>query len=843
MQANLYLKYKKYLQNGLFKLNLFTYPALFDMTIRNGGHSLMGLFIRMIPSMGGRVTLGLLRDLRILISRIARIGRTQGVKGLVIYLKKVSVITQQVTGKYIVPSNNPRVKVNRSGKPLLIPKNLRKFLGHDGSFFIMRLVLTVLSLYRDFIYTSKVKTETITNPKNSDLKLEKEIINFIPLFVKFFVKRKLSGSGVLKGKFRFFPILTSSPQTSIFAWNGDPGKPEFNICSSSMINLIRSAAVMPQHYLQYFSNLMALYIDPTGESYQGMFKRFSENFGETGIFAQRCNIAGTPPLTGILEYLMESGLDMLGDFKGYNPLRPTHSFIGKLGLKQEAAGKMRVFAMLDPWTQWIMYPLHKGLFDILSSRSNVDGTFDQHQNIKRRFKLLSNLKLPLFSMDLSAATDRLPMSLQTPLISKIFNFSEIQGESWQQLLIERPYLVPHTKGQSVLYACGQPMGALSSWAMLAMTHHLLVQFAAFKAIGSYNSLFVQYVVLGDDIVIFDKPVAKQYHRILTSLGVECNLSKSIVCPSGHTLEFAKHTYWKGIDISPRPLKEFFMSQVSIVAMVEYVRKYNLTIPQALKLCGFGWRVISGYQRSFFKQNLKVRYLILLLSLSEFRFIDTLSRLLSKGYINFLINFSDYILSYMSNLISKVESLLKKVENAPLDQVKIQPLLYEKEWVDTSTDKIIRKKVKYSWPRNPLRGVIEWMTILHKMDAFEINPLQIYLYLNSHQLAEITNLCNQALSDIMIAGTAVDIVLDRAQKRDFLDPQKLGLKTLVMALMQTIEAESVISKKSITDLDIRPSENLYKKPNDPKLFRIHQALTKFLANAAKGAFLRDPKSLP
>jgi hypothetical protein len=35
----------------------------------------------------------------------------------------------------------------------------------------------------------------------------------------------------------------------------------------------------------------------------------------------------------------------------FNRLSPSHSFIGKLGVKQEAAGKMRVFAMLDPWTQ------------------------------------------------------------------------------------------------------------------------------------------------------------------------------------------------------------------------------------------------------------------------------------------------------------------------------------------------------------------------------------------------------------------------------------------------------------------------------------------------------------
>lgn len=33
----------------------------------------------------------------------------------------------------------------------------------------------------------------------------------------------------------------------------------------------------------------------------------------------------------------------------------------------------------------------------------------------------------------------------------------------------------------VRYSVGQPMGALSSWAMLAMVHHAIVQFSAFRA--------------------------------------------------------------------------------------------------------------------------------------------------------------------------------------------------------------------------------------------------------------------------------------------------------------------------------------------------------------------------
>jgi len=49
---------------------------------------------------------------------------------------------------------------------------------------------------------------------------------------------------------------------------------------------------------------------------------------------------------------------------------------GKLGLKMEAAGKVRVFAMVECWTQWILGPLHEWLFQKLSNLPS-DGTFDQ----------------------------------------------------------------------------------------------------------------------------------------------------------------------------------------------------------------------------------------------------------------------------------------------------------------------------------------------------------------------------------------------------------------------------------------------------------------------------------
>jgi hypothetical protein len=54
----------------------------------------------------------------------------------------------------------------------------------------------------------------------------------------------------------------------------------------------------------------------------------------------------------------------------------THKYVGQLSRKKEAAGKVRVFAMVDIWTQSLLKPLHMMLTSFLASLPN-DGTKNQ----------------------------------------------------------------------------------------------------------------------------------------------------------------------------------------------------------------------------------------------------------------------------------------------------------------------------------------------------------------------------------------------------------------------------------------------------------------------------------
>jgi len=61
--------------------------------------------------------------------------------------------------------------------------------------------------------------------------------------------------------------------------------------------------------------------------------------------------------------------------------------------------------------------------------------------------------------------------------------------------------------------------------MLALTHHLIVKESALRA-GIEG--FMDYALLGDDIVIKNNKVAREYLNLMESLGVSINLSKSVI---------------------------------------------------------------------------------------------------------------------------------------------------------------------------------------------------------------------------------------------------------------------------------------------------------------------------
>jgi len=303
----------------------------------------------------------------------------------------------------------------------------------------------------------------------------------------------------------------------------------------------------------------------------------------------------------------------------YPPNNKHTSPIGQLSFKKEPAGKVRIFAMVDIWTQSLLKPLHATLFRILKHIPN-DGTFDQSAAFKRAVdkSLVANKS---FCYDLTAATDRLPVSSQVSILNSIFQNNI--GTLWSEIIINRDYVIPSGKyygitEEKVRYAVGQPMGALSSWAMLALTHHLMLQYCAFiTGRVRYPDWFEGYEILGDDLVIFDDIVAKEYLKLCQGIGVSINLAKSVVATKP-SLEFAKRSSLGKYDVSPLSFKEMLMSN-----------NFFGRLQQTVRLMQNGWG--KSNQVLWRLGNLQSRYFI---KETQLPYIALMMRLVQQGRLSF-----------------------------------------------------------------------------------------------------------------------------------------------------------------------------------------------------------------
>lgn len=121
-------------------------------------------------------------------------------------------------------------------------------------------------------------------------------------------------------------------------------------------------------------------------------------------------------------------------------------------------------------------------------------------------------------------------------------------------------------------------------------------------------MYQNYAILGDDIVIGDQVVKDRYLLILDALGVEVGLHKSVLSSNGIGLEFAKRTFYKGVDVSPVPVREFLDALLGLPSAIAFARKYKLSLAQLVKSLGFGYKVLGGLTKHIGLQSSKVRSL-------------------------------------------------------------------------------------------------------------------------------------------------------------------------------------------------------------------------------------------
>jgi len=213
-------------------------------------------------------------------------------------------------------------------------------------------------------------------------------------------------------------------------------------------------------------------------------------------------------------------------------------------------GKTRVIAIGDYYSQLLLKPIHDRLMRLLR-KIPQDMTYNQDclGYLVKTHYLMGRIPT---STDLKTATDRIPVKLTASILAKVWNNEDL-ANSWLKLMSSWEFKnCGRDPNQRYLkYVVGQPMGLYSSWPALAITNHVLIRLAA-KRIGINR--FEEYIVLGDDVVIFSREVAVSYQLILDEIGVKIDPIDSFYDESSSSLEFAKRIFRHGKEISPLPIR-------------------------------------------------------------------------------------------------------------------------------------------------------------------------------------------------------------------------------------------------------------------------------------------------
>jgi len=241
--------------------------------------------------------------------------------------------------------------------------------------------------------------------------------------------------------------------------------------------------------------------------------------------------------------------------------------LGRLHAIPEPAGKVRVVAICDYWTQAALRPVHARLFDLLRGLRYNDATFDQDGVVKAYRD--RGLK-PHWSYDLKSATDLIPLALYKEALApflisegETYEQGRARTELWARILTERDFFLPVDRKSTscdditpevVRYTTGQPMGALSSWASMALVHHSLVQYSHWVGTGR-QTWFKDYLILGDDVdIASNSAVAAAYVEVCSAFQITIGIAKSL-----HSLlncfEFANRRFHPLGDLSPLSLRE------------------------------------------------------------------------------------------------------------------------------------------------------------------------------------------------------------------------------------------------------------------------------------------------
>lgn len=714
-----------------------------------------------------RVNLSVVKVVITYLATLHKLQKKGGIRFLVIYLKACSSLLQQFIGGQRLHDLGPfgaRVGRTHSGCPSIIPV-LHRTRIRSGDTWTIRFWATLFGLYRILEFPGKVKLSTITAKSGMDPSLVAKFSHFVTLHLIQVLKSRFPIEGSItdalwseegEGPLEFMkglrakPFLISKSGPSIRdATYSDPRQGGKYPPSAVTVQSTSPVSVLASAYMWIHSPLYT-------------------------VLKNWCKMTGN---TAVLNRIESWTKDLHCD------VEIVTNWSGALGFKNEPAGKVRVFAMVDPWTQWLLDRLHRAIFKLLAAIPQ-DGTFDQLKPIylmkewQARNRDSRGRELPVYSFDLSAATDRIPVILQKVLLSPFL--TAWGAELWATLLVGRQYACPKKRmymkvgkrkvyqllctSGFVQYETGQPMGALSSWAMLAFVHHAFVQWAAFSCgkITIGKGWYEGYAILGDDVVIIGKDVAAKYLALMKQMGVGIGAHKSLISDSGKALEFAKRTFLGTEDVSMVPFSEFVMGRQSLAGLLELVRKYSLTFGQTMSVLGYGYRAKADASKRVMMLPKRLRNYILALTGPGGPFFRSLREWLATKSLTSIYKTVDERVSTLGTRLLEQEvklmqDLLETYQGLVDLAKKLGTVYRDREYYGTIKREPSKPKARLrvtNWnpePQQRLLSVEEQIARLHNEvsfnEAWDVDRKEY----NLQTVVEIQAVIRQEIARIMAAG--------------------------------------------------------------------------------------------
>lgn len=269
---------------------------------------------------------------------------------------------------------------------------------------------------------------------------------------------------------------------------------------------------------------------------------------------------------------MQSIETVLDPIKGSKiPTEP--GIIRKISSFGDIEGKTRVIAVLDYFSQSCLKPFHSWLFRVLK-RIPQDYTFNQGGFLEQSRKWDN-----LYSCDLTAATDRFPISVIVEVLLGVF--PSVWVKAWRNVMVGYPFWVQRV-GKDMSYSRGNPMGAYSSWSSFTLTHHFIMFVACKRSSQKWGT--AKYAILGDDVLIGDTQLYREYRQLLVELDVPVSEAKTH--ESKDLCEFAKRWIYQGHEITPFPIPAMMeaTNQAFLAALLvqESERGYGVDVPSSVR---------------------------------------------------------------------------------------------------------------------------------------------------------------------------------------------------------------------------------------------------------------------